>query len=106
MKPTPAPWIVDGYNVRQPSGRFIAYTGPQHTPRHLYPPACKAEDEANAEFIVRAANSHDALVEALQGVLDAFPDLPDFEDADGQSLAPLHKRIISALALATGKESA
>jgi hypothetical protein len=103
---TPTPWIADGYNVRQPSGRYIAYTGPSHTPDDIYPPACKAEDKANAAFIVRACNSHGPLVESLQGVLDAFPDLALFEDADGQSLAPLHKRIISALALATGKESA
>jgi hypothetical protein len=103
---TSTPWIADGYNVRQPSGRYIAYTGPSHTPDDIYPPACKAEDEANAEFIVRAANSHESMVEALQGVLDAFPDLALFEDADGLSMAPLHKRIVSALAAATGKESA
>jgi hypothetical protein len=103
---TPTPWISDDYDVRQPNGRFIAYTGPSHTPDAIYPPACKAEDKANAEFIVRACNSHESMVEALQGVLDAFPDLALFEDGDGLPLAPLHKRIISALALATGKGEA
>ena len=32
----------------------------------------RAESEANAEYIVRAANAHDALVEAAQGLLDAI----------------------------------
>ena len=51
VRHTPAPWFCDGYNVRQPGGRYIAYTGPNHTPAHEYPPACAAEDKANARII-------------------------------------------------------
>jgi len=97
MKTTPTPWTFDGYNVSQPSGRYIAYTGPSHTPDDIYPPACKAEDEANAEFIARVVNSHGPLVNALENMMDGGLEGPTPQAIDMAR---------AALALATGKKSA
>ena len=51
---TPGPWEANGYDVRQPRGRYIAYCGPSHTPDDVYPKSCKIEDEANARIIAAA----------------------------------------------------
>ena len=50
------------------AGRHVADCGsrnPEGLPRHI-----GLEDAANAAFIVRACNNHDALVGALQGYKD------------------------------------
>ena len=75
MKHTPIPWTAKGYDVRA-GGRMVAYTGPHHTPDDQYPKGCKLEDEANAEFIVKAVNCHDELVEALESLLGYEDDPP------------------------------
>jgi hypothetical protein len=69
---TATPWISDGYNVRQPSGRHIAHTGPSHTPANEYPASCRLEDEANARHIVKAVNCHDELVAFAEWAMDQF----------------------------------
>jgi len=56
LRPTAAPWVSDGYDVKQPGGRAVAYFGPHHTSQSDYPMACKLEDERNAEFCAGAAN--------------------------------------------------
>jgi hypothetical protein len=48
---TPAPWSSDGPTVRGPNGEWLV--------DEWFNPA-------NAAFIVRAVNSHEALVEALK----------------------------------------
>jgi hypothetical protein len=100
-KHTPTPWQRDGYNIRRPSGRYVAYTGPSHTPDEIYPMACKMEDMANAEFIVRACNSHDRLCH----MVEAFKIAATLE---GLSTNPAWKDMINEageiIALATGKE--
>jgi len=65
-KPTPIPWKAEGYYIRQPMGRMIAYTGPHHTLSDKYPNSCRLEDEANAAYIVKCANAHESLVKALE----------------------------------------
>ncbi len=46
--------------------------------------------EGNSEFILRAVNSHDALIEALEALndswLETFPDGPDTKLRDGCSI--------------------
>jgi hypothetical protein len=76
VKPTPTPWEVgsgDDYYIRadaypsefigkfksDDNGPYVAYIG--NRPADF--------GEANAAFIVKAVNSHDALVKALQEVL-------------------------------------
>lgn len=62
---TPGPWRVEGELGNSP---IIAGTMPPGEPDHV----CQiiegpnSEDHANAELIVRAVNSHAALVEALR----------------------------------------
>lgn len=59
-KHTPTPWESGGCCVWQKNGDMIADLAPcMKNPN---------ETEANAEFIVRCVNSHDALVEAIQYV--------------------------------------
>jgi hypothetical protein len=67
---TPGPWVADGYNVKQPRGRYIAYTGPSHTPEDIYPKSCAMEDKANANLIAAAPDLLAALEELLYGHTD------------------------------------
>ena len=63
-KHTPGPWRSKDSTQVYSSGRHIADCGsrnPEGLPRHI-----GLEDAANAAFIVRACNSHDALVAALK----------------------------------------
>ncbi len=59
-KHTPTPWHirdVDTYTIRSQHGCEVARAARHHIPAD--------EIKANAAFIVRAVNAHDALVEAL-----------------------------------------
>lgn len=66
---TPGPWeILPGHSERRliirhdwRSGRYVAQIGELVGGPDLTP-----EDRANAAFIVRACNSHDALIAALE----------------------------------------
>lgn len=71
VQPTPGPWRVSDGAILCPNinsyGNFIVcgvvrYDGEPERPN--------AEDQANAAFIVRAVNSHDALVNAAGTALD------------------------------------
>ena len=68
---TPTPWAASGVTVYGSDG------GARNT---VADTTCcgsmtREADEANAAFIVRAVNSHDALVAAVTMVLDADGDL-------------------------------
>ena len=64
-KHTPAPWHVDG------NGCSIATKGGQIAKiRPVY--MDRAQREANAEFIVRSVNSHEALIDACKDALKAL----------------------------------
>lgn len=81
---TPTPWVID------PLYKAEVLTSDL---RELV--TCWSEEcESNAEFIVRACNSHEALVEALRAVAS----LPGFEADE-----PYGVRVLSALALAEAK---
>lgn len=60
------------------------------------------EDQANAEFIVRAVNSHDALVEALKGFVAACESAPPVDLM--RHIANACNGAKAALKLAEGKE--
>ena len=77
MNHTPTPWrmgpaLHEGYHaaVMALSHTLIANFGDGSVG--------KAEHEANAEFIVRACNSHDAMVEALEAM---YLQMSHFESA-------------------------
>lgn len=67
VKHTPTPWKVthqiatDGTNDIVADGKFIAHLGGNLNG--------DSEHEANAEFIVLAVNSHEALLKALKSAL-------------------------------------
>lgn len=94
---TPTPWEQHGCAVYQADkwedgvnngGRLIANTFPYETEPTIYP---NDQDEANAQLIVRAVNSHAALVEACEAALDCF---------NGQLTAASIEKLRAALALA------
>ena len=60
---TPTPWTVNGSFI-QSDKKTVANVGDWNTRLDV--------DEANAAFIVRACNSHAALVAALERLLTAF----------------------------------
>ncbi len=70
---TLGPWAVQPFNGDQVHNLSIVSCG-KKTPNYL-PIAtmcgCHVDTPANAAFIVRACNSHDALLEALRRLLDA-----------------------------------
>lgn len=73
---TPTPWFLNDSDI-PPSIYTISQEDPSHQPCIAVLDADKpyffdgvAVQEANAEFIVRACNSHDALIAALTGLLE------------------------------------
>ena len=59
----------------------------------------KEERQANAEFIVRACNSHEAMLEALEDIFELLHPV-------GESLLDVksYRRVLKAIALAKGNE--
>lgn len=103
-KHTPIPWIVREHPDNK-SEFFVQ--GPRLKPEHPYDVEIMADDHGNelyptevkradAEFIVRAVNSHDALAEALKGV-----DLILYHYLD--EVHPLMAKVKDALKLAEVK---
>ena len=67
MKHTPTPWeqsISEPERVYESGGILVHANGSKYLP--------DAEKVANAAFIVRAVNSHDALIQAANHALDAL----------------------------------
>ena len=68
---TPTPWVlgVDGVgDIFDADNRSIAKTDAWNVSTHRTP----RENRANAAFIVKTVNSHDALVAALQFIADGY----------------------------------
>jgi len=90
---TPIPWTVARFegNV-EASGRVVANTmsyscsGPGGE-------SARQENIDNAAFIVRACNSHAALVQALKGLVDILSE----QGWDGQSATDAHDKAIALL---------
>lgn len=99
---TPGPWKVSetpepgsAWTITSPSGHIAIGWGPG-----------SSQDDANAEFIVRACNSHDALLAACQEVSKTGQVQ---EDKDGECTGVLitHEAwtwCLEAVALATGNQ--
>lgn len=86
---TPTPWEVDPKRalrvLQRGTDTTICSTGATDNTRDQW--------EANAAFIVRAANAHDALVAALEAVAEAF-------NLSHAHRGPLGRQIQAALKLA------
>ena len=89
---TPTPWeqsISEPERVYESGGILVHANGSKYLP--------DAEKVANAAFIVRAVNSHDMLVNALQKLLDCA------ETEKGMDFYSAHKELArKALAAAKG----
>jgi len=67
MKHTPTPWLLDqrGERLIGSNGEHIGAYG-----LYIYNPLSKTDETvANAEFIVKACNSHDTLINTLHAAL-------------------------------------
>lgn len=76
---TPRPWTVLSQNVM---GDVIYFIKQQNNP---------SEARSNVELIVRAVNSHDALLEALKSLLNCPRLNDDFEKSDSQTMQAVNK---------------
>jgi len=88
---TPTPWLAgcDGYVIRVRPGTTNEVIAEVNT-------------IANAEFIVRAVNSHDALLEAAKGAASYLAALPQYPDR-GVDVPKIRFELNRAIALAEGK---
>jgi len=97
-KHTQGLWKATGYDIRIPSGRFIAYTGPHHTGESEYPESCRIEDEANAARIADCVNACAGIEnpgEAIQAARGALWLAVEVIEATGPGSYPEAETIIS-----------
>lgn len=73
-------WIRDGYNIKQPSGRQIAYVGPHHTPPHEYPLSCRLEDERNGDGIAAARTVCPTALRCLKTAIEGLLYLSEYSE--------------------------
>jgi hypothetical protein len=97
MKHTPTPWRVAIEPPYEESARI--FSGDIYLGSLGNSDQTKDETRANAEFIVRAVNSHDALVAALRRIMPHQQSSTHSHDC-GCSYC----EAVNALALAEGKE--
>jgi hypothetical protein len=92
---TPRPW-----GVRGEPGKTLCITDgdSRYVVDRFGPPGSRppGEHAANAALIVRAVNSHDAMVELAREVAKEYEDAADWKDAYGR----LNRMATAALALA------
>lgn len=74
-EPTPVPWSVS--DISHGPARII-----ECPKRHLIAQTLGENDEANAEFIVRACNSHNDLLTVCEELLCRLPCMPDNHDGN------------------------
>ncbi len=102
MTHTPTPWTINGPSPGldrdiDDGGDYAILSAEKHIIAEtfrLISRGIAADSEANAQFIVRAVNNHDALLEALEGLADKVSDYSlerasgtDVADAIGQARA-------------------
>jgi hypothetical protein len=85
------PWIANQEKISDAGGNLVVF---------VCGDGVGAEDRANAALIVRAVNAHDALVEALEGLMWRF----DGADDDPHSPDKAPDILLARAALAKAKE--
>lgn len=93
MEHTPTPWYC---TERRPGDNYISIMS------RLKDTPVEARLVQNAEFIVRAVNSHEGLLEALNSV---YFEVIDFEERCDKNVLPraIRDQLIAAIAKAEGK---
>jgi len=69
---TRTPWIQRGQTIRNENGQIIADCAARE---ETIKPIGGAERDANAAFIVRACNNHEALLAAAKSAVEAIDEL-------------------------------
>ena len=95
---TPTPWMdsaVSGFDDCK------VYQQPRNGTQPLR--VCTARTNADAEFIIRAANSHDALIEALEACVDELSVNYDLVNDEGAEDSDALNKARVALMLAKDK---
>jgi len=85
QKHTPGPWHVRGRLIEAPTKTVAALSKVTDCD------AFRAESQANAEFIVRACNAHDGLVQELRNCLEIIEKDGIFREAICRARAALAK---------------
>lgn len=95
---TPLPWMQDHFLIRTvgqfPNSTHVAHTGGVGGTREKM--------LANAEFIVRACNSHEQLLEACKAALKAI--IEDWAEWNEDGAACVITKIRAAIAAGEGRE--
>ena len=95
---SPTPFKLGGIgDVTDANGIWIASVMGDHDGHKGFP--TDEEGEANAEFIIRACNAHDDLLEACQSTLRSINDLKPNPTMEGCAMV-----LEQAIEKATGKE--
>ena len=93
---TPTPWSIGGLSSNPGEGHVIESDSADRTIAWTANSYCASndeeyisqEDEANADFIIQACNSHDALVEVLETLMALEDGEPgSYDDPDTQERA-------------------
>lgn len=74
---TPTPWM----KVSHEDDEFIVVQKETYKP-HFYNPVTEYMTEQNADFIVKACNNHDRLVEALDNLVSYMTEFVDVPESD------------------------
>ena len=83
MEHTPTPWTANEQFVQGADHTTIVNTFGNYPPHErLGQIAAFAEAKANAEFLCRACNSHDALLEACEAFIEAWDKSHQLEKTD------------------------
>ena len=97
-KHAPTPWKASGKTIKGNTCRDSSkVTIARVDSRGKFVPGC---DEANAEFIVRACNNHDALLAALKECSDFFIAIDNMHPERNRGSVGRHVRDLARAAIA------
>ena len=99
MNHTPTPWTYIASNC---SNFVHIETDTDHSTIATLAKGTKSQKEANAAFIVRACNAHDAMIHALNEFLEVGPYVSN-ADSIAPALVAACKQARAALKLARGE---
>ena len=103
-KHTPGPWSFNGAATISAESKFIAVVAIDKRYTLLEIPEVR-EQQANAEFIVRACNSHDELVGVVNELVAWLGKSPEQLRSTPNALTSIMTKVNAVLTSAQGKEN-